>query len=367
MNNRDKKYLTSSQIIGLLIGFAVGPGLLRSPNSLIKFAEQDAWISSIIGLTYPLYIIIIANYIIRKYPDDNILSLSRKCFGKTLGNILNSIYGLQWIIFIITISTDLIKISRIYFVAFLTPVKVVIVLLAISIYAAYRGLESLATLAQINLYLLVSIMIFSIAALKYGKLLNIQPIFGSGIKNIIHSSFLTCYYYLGFENLLLIHPFAKDTTNVKKSSFTALLISGLMWVWTIFVTIYYLGIDIIPKSFWSFILVFESINIPIVNNFRYIFMFVWTFAVFIVISGHSFTASLIMNDITNINRTFILMFLYFLCTLSSLWLMSLDSYKNALDAISMFFTLYNIVFISIISIIIYIKNKTFSKRKATIN
>ncbi|WMJ80748.1 endospore germination permease [Clostridium sp. MB40-C1] len=367
MNNKDKKYLTSSQLVGLLMGFAIGPGLLRSPNSLIKFAEQDAWISSIIGLIYPLYIIIVANFIIKKYPDDNILSLSRKCFGEILGNIFNFIYGLQWIIFVITISTDLIKISRIYFVAFLTPVKVVIILIAVSIYAAYRGLESLATLAQINSYLLVSIMLFSTAALKYGRLFNIQPIFGSGMTNIIHSSFLTFYYYLGFENLLLIHPFAKDTVNIKKSSFIALLISSLIWVWAVFITIYYLGIDIIPKSFWSFILVFESINLPIVNNFRYIFMFVWTFAVFIVLSGHSFTASLIMNNITNINRTFILIFLYFLCTLSSLWLISLDSYKNALDAISIFFTIYNVVFISIISIIIYIKNKTFSKRKVNIN
>lgn len=362
MNDKDKKYLNSSQLVGLLIGFAVGPGLLRSPNSLIKFAEQDAWISSIIGLIYPLYIIIIANYIIRKYPDDNILSLSRKCFGKVLGNILNFIYGLQWIIFVITISTDLIKISRIYFVYFLTPIKIIIILIFVSIYTAYKGLQPLSILSQINSYLLVSIMIFSTASLQYGKLLNIQPILGSGIKNIIHSSFLTCYYYLGFENLLLIHPFARDDTNIKKSSFIALFISGCMWVWTVFITIYYLGIDILPRSFWSFILVFESINIPVINNFRYIFMFVWTFSVFIVISEHSFTASLIMNNITNINRNFILIFFYFVFTLSSLWLISLDSYRNVIDVISIFFTLYNITFISTIAIKTSIEKKLIYKK-----
>ncbi|MCY6483118.1 GerAB/ArcD/ProY family transporter [Clostridium aestuarii] len=362
MNNMDKKFITSNQVTALLLGSTVGPGLLKSPNVLVEQVGQDAWISSIIGLIYPAYILFISNYIIKKHPDDTLLKLSRKFLGTSLGNIFNIIFASQWIIFMTSIASDLIKISRIYFVSFLTPTKVLLIGITISFYAAYEGLETLAKICEVNMYLLIIIMLFSIASLKYGKLLNLQPVLSSDIKDIFSSSILSSYYYIGFEFLLIISPYVKHINEIKKASLKALFIGGLIWVWVVVITIYYLGIDVIPKTYWSFILVFESINVPIINNFRYIFMFIWTFVIFRILANHCFTSYFIINDITNIDIKKILSFLYPIVCILSFQFLNINFYKKVLDIISPIFAIFNTIFISLIAVL-----STFNKNHITVN
>ncbi|MCY6371018.1 GerAB/ArcD/ProY family transporter [Clostridium ganghwense] len=357
MNKSETEFLTTNQITALLVGFTVGPGLLRSPNVLVKIAKQDAWISSIIGLIYPAYILLVSNYIIKKYPKDNILSLSRRCFGNTLGTLLNFIFICQWTLYAATITSDLIKISRIYFVSFLTPLKVALAIVTITFCAAYTQIKSLGKINEVCMYLLTVIMLFSIASLKYGNILNVQPIFNTSLKDMLRASILSVYYYAGFECLLLIHPFAQNTNEIKKASMQALFISGLIWVWIAFITIYYLGIDIIPKSHWSFILVFESINIPVINNFRYVFMFVWSFIVFRITSNFCFITYFFLNMITKIDIKKILIFLYPLILILSLQFLNTALYQKVLKVISPAFTLFNIIYISFIALSILVKNK----------
>lgn len=91
MNNKEDA-LTESQLTLMVIGSIIGISLLSLPLDPIKIAKQDAWIATFLGVIYPIYVLFIAIYIRKKYPKRNILDLSKKIYGKILGNILNLIF-----------------------------------------------------------------------------------------------------------------------------------------------------------------------------------------------------------------------------------------------------------------------------------
>lgn len=87
MNKVESVYLSTSQVTIIVISAIVGIGIIYMPNEVIKDTQQDAWISCIIGAIYPIYLSIVASYLCKKFPRDNVLILSKMCFGNILGNI----------------------------------------------------------------------------------------------------------------------------------------------------------------------------------------------------------------------------------------------------------------------------------------
>lgn len=350
--------LTENQLTFLIIGFALGPAFLRLPNALCLIAMQDSWISAMIALIFPIYILIMANYIIGKHPKENLLIINKKYFGHMIGTFFNFIFLFEVIFYACTIILDFSTVSRIYIVAFLTPTKVVLTTILVCVYACNRGLKVLGRINEIVTYMLILIILFSLSALQYGNILNIQPIMGSGFKNILMATKETSYFYTGFEFLLLYHPFAKDSKDIRKASIKATAIAGLLWIWTVFVTIFYLGIDIIPKSFYSFVLVFESIHIPIINNFRYVAMFTWTLVSLRIISNYYFSASYILNNITKmqIKKLNLLLapIIFLLCTK----VIQVVFKQEQLMLLSNILILFNIIFLLILSLLVFIKSKS---------
>lgn len=100
------------------------------------------------------------------------------------------------------------------------------------------------------------------AGIIKGSLLNIEPVFGNGIVNIGKSSLDSTYQYAGMEIYLLIYPYVLGNINKQKLAYKAAFITALIYTWITFVTIYSLGIDIIPKSFISVPFVAKFIEVP---------------------------------------------------------------------------------------------------------
>lgn len=357
MNNGKNSLLNKNQLTFLIIGFALGPGFLRLVNSLSQDAKQDSWISAIIALAYPIYMLILVNFIISKHHKENLLILNKKYFGYILGSIFNLIFLFQVIYYTSVIIIDFTTVSRIYIVAFLTPPKVILVTIILCVYASNKGLKVISQLSVFISYALILLIILSVSALGYGSILNVQPVMGTSFKNILLGATKAAYYYTGFEFLLLYHPFAKDIKDIKKASINATIIAGLVWTWTVFITIYYLGIDIIPKSFYSFVLVFESIKIPLINNFRYIALFIWALVSYRIISTYYFSSSYILNDFTKIPINKLNLLLAPIIFFLSRNLIHMLFTNEQLLFLTNAFVIFNITFLSTLSLLVWIKSK----------
>jgi len=172
-------------------------------------------------------------------------------------------------------TATIINMLRTYNITFLSPIKAVFVMVTICGYAASKGIKTLAKMNIIVFYLVLILFIISLVPLKEGSLLNIMPVGGSGILNIVKSVEKSFHSYATIEILLLIHPFAEESKLVKNAALKAVLLISIIYTYIIFITIYFLGVELIPSSFWPSMLVFHGIHIPLINNFVTLFMLLW--------------------------------------------------------------------------------------------
>jgi spore germination protein (amino acid permease) len=361
MDKEKNEQLTASQLTACLIGFVLEEGVLILPRILVEKANQDAWISVIISLIYPLCSLLIACNIAKKHPKDNVLNISREYFGKYFGNVLNVIFGLQFFIYIGTVIADFEIAARTFIVAFLTPLKVIIFCIILTAYAASKGLKVYGKMSEVVNVIIIPVMLLTLLVFKEGSLGNFKPIFETGLLNIIKASKDALYFYIGFEGLVLIHPSVRRGVNIKKAALKAFAFCSIIWVWAVVSTIIYLGPDLIKKSLWPFALVYTSVNFPIINNLRYLFMFIWFLVTFRLLNGYFLLAYTVINDLVKvkISRTYFVI-------LPLLGLYSFIATNNLIrdkivDITSLFYVIFNIMFLSVIMIMPKLKKSGMSR------
>ncbi|MBU3190209.1 spore germination protein [Clostridium bowmanii] len=340
----------------LLIGSMIGVGILSLPNDLVVVAKQDAWISAFIGAVYPLYMVIIASILCKIHPKKNILVLSKICFGKFIGNILNIIFLLYFVLFTTSIAFQVSLIKWTLIVSFLSLQKILIVILALAAYTATKGLKILARVNQLMFILTILLSIILCAALFQGNYLNIFPILGSGVLNIVKASQYSAFAFGGIEIIFLIYPFITDKTKVMKASIKGVLITAIIYAWITFITIYYVGIDIIPKMLWSVNMVAKTVRIPTISNFKFVFVVIWALIICKTIANNYFATAFILKDFfkkTEIKK--IVYIIYPLIFYLSLKYSNLSTATSFLNFITPKYVLFNVAYVTIITLIIYVK------------
>jgi hypothetical protein len=121
---------------------------------------------------------------------------------------------------------------------------------------------------------------------------------------------------------------------------------------------YYLGADIITKSSWSFITVSESVDVPLINNFRYLFTFIWIGVALKVLSNYYFAAVFIINSfwkkLSRRNAT-IAIYIIIIILILTLQLSNEVSRRNFLDLTAPKMAIFVIVYPLMIAIFTYFK------------
>lgn len=356
MNKTQNTFITSNEFVTFVVSIFMGIGILNLPNTVIKDAKQDGWISCAIGILYPLYILILVNYVCKKYPKNDIFSLSRKCFGKILGNILNLIFIVFFIFIVTTEISGISNTFKAYATPFLKDYQIFLAILSVTSYISYKGIKPLVRLCQVTFFLTIILIFIPIATLKYGSYLNLMPVFGSGIKNILKASKSTIFFYSGGETMFLIYPFLQDKKKLLKCGFLGIAITMFIYLWSVFLTIYYLGIEISPKYLWPILTLSDSINIPIINSFRYIFISLWTLVILRCLAIYYFGASYGLNRVAKkISPQVFTIILYpIILYLSSLY-GTPTMRMHYINMISSFYLIYNLAYLSLIAILINFK------------
>lgn len=350
--------ITANQFMYILVGVMIGTGILSLPNSMAKEANQDGWISAFIALWYPLYIVIIAIYFSKKYPNDDILSISKKCFGKFIGSILCLIFTIQFLVDLISVTAGYSNISRVYIVDFFTPSKVILLVLLLGLYGAFQGLKIVGRISEMSFYFLVVLMFVPLIAFRDGSTLNISPILGSGIKCILKGSKNAIFTYAGVEMIFFIYPHVTEKKEIARKAIKSVFICAFIYSYFTFMTIYYMGPDVITKSFWSVMVINETVNLPFINSFRFIFMFFWSLIIYKTIVNLYYSLSFGLSNATFKFRIqklcfFIFPFILYL----SIKYGNEISRRDIIHKVSPLITYYNLIYITILSVIIHFKKE----------
>lgn len=275
MEKLGNKKITANELTFILIGIMLDVSVAGLPNRVTKIAKQDGWISVILGAIYPLYVALLAIYVSKNHPDENILILSKKYLGTVVGTFLNILFLFSFFSYYPPLVSLVATIGRTYVVPFLSGTKIYVFTIVLGIFCARKGLKVIGKICTIAFYLVLVIIIVSTFVIKDGSVLNISPILGSGVKNILAGIIESGYDYALLELAFILYPFIDDKSKTKKAILNSVLYSWLIYVWITFISIYYIGSEVISKTYWAFFSVTEGIKLEILNNFRYIFIFFW--------------------------------------------------------------------------------------------
>lgn len=358
MDKIKNNFLEDFEVIAILVGYTLGVGILALANAVSKDAMQDGWISVIVGGLHPLILALLSIYYVKKRPSENILILSKKYLGSVLGTIGNILFMGNFGVYVILIATGLSNVFREYISPFLTPVKIFIPTVLLAFYVSSKGIKVLARINKIALYFSVILVLTLIPALQYGTYLNVLPLLGSGYKNILKSSLESAYVYSGIEALFLFYPIIKNKNKIKGMVFKATFMVIAIYTWITFICIYSLGYKVALKALWPVLLVTEGVNLPVINSFRLLFLFLWSTVVFKVISNEYYAFMIILSDVLKIkDKKKIYYFTFPLITYMCLKVGNEVQRRTLIDSIIPKVTLFNILYICIIALLIFIKDK----------
>lgn len=349
--------ISSREMMAIIFGSATGIGMLSLPNSLVsQGGAQDSWISVLLSGVYPLYMVTMGVLMQKKHPDESILVLSKKYFGVILGNLFNIIY-ISYFLFVGTaVVSGLKNVLFTFIVGFSTPIKIIIVITTVSLMSACKGLRVLGRINEIFLYLTLLLICVSLAAYTRGTIINILPIGGAGIKNIVSATKGALFAYTGGEILFLIYPHVTDKDSIKKSAYMSAVIIILMYTWVVFSTIYFMGIDIIPKSIWSFLTVTKAVDIPVITNFRFIFMVLWSMVLFKTAANNFFAVSYGIDYFLNLkNLRNICIFLFPIIIILSYLYKNPVLRNTIVDKLTSIYIIFIVIYVTLIVIISYSK------------
>jgi spore germination protein (amino acid permease) len=361
VNNMDKaknNLLEESEATAMVVGFMIGTSILALPNGVVQSAKQDGWIAVIIGGLYPLYIALLAIYYAKKHPNQNILALSNIYLGRIFGNLFNVLFMVEFGVFTIVAIVSLSNIFRVHSTPFLTPIKIFIPTILLASYLSNKGIKVLGRINKIALYLTVILILGLLPSLKDGNYLNLLPIFGSGAKNIFKGSIESALAYVGMEAIFLFYPLLKERNKVKKIVLKGLFITMGIYIWVTFICIYYLGYKTTSIALWPVLLVAGQIDIAALNNFKFLFLFLWGIVMFKVIANVHFAFTYIVSDVLKIKDNKKIYWIIFPIAVFLCLLFKNEVQRRAfLGNVVPIIVLFNIAYISIIGLLIFIKDK----------
>jgi len=350
--------LEDNEAIAIIVGFVTSIGILSLPNGVVKDAKQDGWISVVVGGVYPLFLALLSIYYVKKHPNEDILVLSKKYLGIILGTICNLLFLAQFIIYFIGIASGMSNVYICHATAFLTPIKIFIPVILVATYLAIKGVKVLARINKIAFYALVMFVLTLLTALQRGNYLNLLPVFGSGYKNILKASLESAYAYGGLEGIFLIYPFMRNKDKIKTVVLKSTFILIILYTWTTFICIYFLGYKVTSKALWPVLLVTEGVNLPVINSFRVIFLFLWSFTIFRTLGDYQYSITYILGYVLKVkdkNK------IYWVTVPIAIYLflkIGGEVQRRAfLGYIIPKVTLFNMAYVSIIAILIFIKDK----------
>ena len=364
MDIQQNNQLVHAEARNMLIGSMIGIGIFNLSSALVKDAYEGAWLSAALGGVYPLYLAGLAIYIVKNHPSENILDLSKKYFGKFIGTILNLVFLLYFFAYSTFVISGFSIIYQVYATTFLTPFRIISIMALISAFSVYKGLKVIGRINSFAFYVTVCLLVLNLSALRKGSYLNLMPVFGVAVINILKSTKESIFSYSGIEILFIIYPYVKDNSKLGREALKAIGITIGIYTVTTVLTLYYLGTDIIEKSYWPLITISESLSFTAINNFRIIFTFFWI-TVALKTSVNYYFASVFISDniLKKLRRTHLIGVLYLIIVPITMLIGEATVRSKVIDMIVGKMILFNLVYITAITFFIFIKKGANNETK----
>jgi hypothetical protein len=167
------------------------------------------------------------------------------------------------------------------------------------VYSTYKGVSVLGRANEVIYYFTIIMAFVPLGVFAVGNLSNLFPVFNVNlnIAGIAMATVRAGYDYFGIEIIFLLYPYLRNKGVLLKAGLKASLICVCIYAWFTFASIYYLGIDIMPKYLWIVVETTKAFHMNTIKNFTFIFIFFWVLIVLNNISNNYFSSAFILNEL----------------------------------------------------------------------
>ncbi len=301
-----KEKITTSQTITLFISTILGVGILSLPRNLVDKTKGDGFLVIVVATLVAILLGYFIYKIIDAYPNKSFIEIGEILVGKPIAYILAAILFAHYLYGLGVIIRIFVEVVKMYMLID-TPTEVIMIsMLLICAYGARGGLECIARISQLLVFLIViPIVIVFLFTLNVADFTNLMPIFTTPPLKVVSAIYDTTFSFSGFETMLIIGCLLRRPSQGFKAQYISLLCIGMLYLFFSIISVAVFGQVETSHLLWPTLTLVKVINIPgaFIENVDALMMGAWTLNIFMTAAVYIYACSLLIGDMLNCKET----------------------------------------------------------------
>lgn len=271
----DRFVITSKQLMFIIIGSQIATGIFSLPRVVTVDAGVHGWLAVILGAIPSIFAILLIVNMGKKFPDKNIVEVSKYLFSRPIGSII-TIVTLLYITFLQSIVIRIFaEITSLYMLP-KTPTSVIIFLVLLPvIYTIIQGGKVVGRINELLFYFLLLILLLPFAALGYSDITNILPLGDIDTAGLLKGVFSASFAYAGVELLFVTYFMVDNKEKVLKYVLGSQLIVLTIYVSLVVLCTLVFGHYAMKNMMWPLLTLIKVIEIPVFERLEIFFLAFW--------------------------------------------------------------------------------------------
>jgi len=255
--------INARQLAVLAFLVVVGDSILIVPSLCAYAADQDAWISGLLGAALGIPMLGLTLILYNRYPECNLLEIVLRLCGPWAGAAVSLLYLYYFLLGAGSLIREIGDFMTIQIMPE-TPIRAVhFLIILVLLFALWSGLESLVRSAELFfpsfMLLFASLIVFLLPKIDAARL---QPVFGSGWSHIVHGSiYMIIYPYSDAIMLAMILPSVRTSGRLTRDFLLAVALGGFAIFLVVLLAILVLGPYLTATSVYPTYALAKKINI----------------------------------------------------------------------------------------------------------
>ncbi|WP_285766818.1 GerAB/ArcD/ProY family transporter [Peribacillus sp. SI8-4] len=353
----NEKYKVQPFYVFFLVhSMQTGIGVLSFQRMLAKSTGTDGWISILLAGLIVHFMIWVIYKIFSIVPGD-IITVNYHAFGKLIGSFFSLLFVLYFLILGLTVMISYIEIIHVWMFEEIPAWSFSLVFLILIYYintGGFRTITGIAFLSVLVTYWLIFVFFY---AMKYSEFTNLLPIFDHSILDIWEGTRNVSLTMIGFELLLIFHPFIKDAKASQKYAHGGALTTTLFTLFIYVVSLIFYSEKQLVMTIWPTLSMTSIVELAFIQRFEYIFVTWWAIIIIPNMTISLWAASRGAKRLFNIQQKYPLWGMSLIILMVNIFFFDIDSLnilKRIIDPYGVFFLG---AYLPLLLIIIHIKKK----------
>jgi len=353
------KKITMRQLQILIILSAMGTGMIVLPRRVAEFAGQDGWVIvaglGVLAILIGLLICTAVTAATKAKPEAGFIEFTSFLLTRPVAYFCGIVL---WLKLVFSAGLELRVFMKMTQAVMLpqTPMAAVsVAMLLVCAYAAAKGMETRARVAEVLLAVMALPFVFFVGLAFFDtNFAHLQPVLVTPPQDLLQGTLRLGFIFAGLECLLLVSPFLKKSKNMGKHIAGALGFAGVIILLITVLTIAKFGHGVTSQP-WPVLRMMDMVNIPgsfIERQEALMFSF-WIITAFAIGNMMLFFGGLLVKDIFR-PRT---KHLGVIATAAAVFAVSIFPWRNIYGVLDFIYLTVGVFFLVVLPVLLLIAAK----------